>query len=282
MGNLLSQRRAFNFLREHLLSGEPFLLKDFVQSAGWTKPGTYKTYFQKQFRGLIQPIDGSPFRVDLNLNCRVTEAFRKYLDWRKFRSLVTQVRNQASSYEVITSEVLIYEFLMPLTHESSLRMMLDSLFHKDTLISKLKLIDRREVENYFDSVKGKNGEEYLEEILRFIEKNFVGYSIYHVDGRFRATSIMGFDEIAGQSKRGGKYLIDETTAVTRFIFPWKNEPQLKAIRFLFDQLFVKGMIELVEGEQEIWMIENAPKPIVRIWRAEDSGASEDDDDDDEL
>lgn len=280
MGKYDSQRAAFKFLREHLLSGEPFVLLDFIKVTGWDKPGTYKTYLQKQYRGLIENIEGGIFRINPNGKYRVTEAFRKLLDWRKFRQHVTQNRPVGGDYTLGVSKVLVYDFLMPLTHETDLRITLDALFYEDTIVAKLKGIDRAKLGEHFKQMERQTDADYFEQILGFIEKNFVGYSIYHVDGRFRAAGILDFDEIAFRSKNGGRYLIDETTAVTRFIFPWDTEEQLEAIRFLFEQLFVRGMIDLVEGEQQIWMLENGPERRVHIWRAPDDDSTESEEADD--
>ncbi len=267
MGKYDSQRAAFRFLRRHLLSGDPFILRDFIKVTGWDKPGTYRTYLQKQYRGLIENLEGGSFRIVPNGKYRVTEAFRKLLDWRKFRQHVTQNRAVGGDYKHSVSKVLVYDFLMPLTHETDLRITLDALFYKDTILAKLKGIDRAKLNKYFKQAEGQEEFDYLMRILQFIESNFVGYSIYHVDGRFRSPGILGFDEIALLSKRGGRYLIDETTAVTRFIFPWDTSDQMSAIRFLFERLFVRGMMDLVEGEQQIWMLENGPDRLVHIWTA---------------
>jgi hypothetical protein len=280
VGKYDSQRAAFRFLRQHLLSGDSFVLGDFIKVTGWVKPGTYRTYLQKQYRGLIENVEGGSFRIVLDGKYRVTEAFRKFLDWRKFRQHVTQKRPVGGDYKHSVSKVLVYDFLMPLTHETDLRITLDALFYKDTIVAKLKGIDGAKLNEYFKRPEGQTEAEYLKEILDFIGSNFVGYSIYHVDGRFRASDILDFDEIAVRSKKGGRYLIDETTAVTRFIFPWDTEGQLEAIRFLFDQLFVRGMIDLVEGEQQIWMLENGPERRVHIWRAPDDDAAELEEEDD--
>jgi len=269
VGKYDSQRAAFKFLRHHLLSGEPFILRDFIKVTGWDKPGTYRTYLNKQYRGLIENVEGGSFRIVLNGNYRVTEAFRKFLDWRKFRQHVTQKRAVGGDYKHSASKVLVYDFLMPLTHETNLRITLDALFYKDTIIAKLKGIDKTKLNKHFARAEGQTEAEYLKEILGFIGHNFVGYSIYHVDGRFRAADILDFDEIAVRLKKGGRYLIDETTAVTRFIFPWDTEEQMETIRFLFEQLFVRGMIDLVEGEQQIWMLENGRERVVHIWSAPD-------------
>lgn len=277
MGKYDTQRAAYEFLRERLLSGESFILKEFIEATGWDKPGTYKTYLRKQYRGLIENIEGGRFKINLNGEYRVTEAFRKFIEWRKFRQHVTQNRTVGGDYIPSTSEVLIYDFLMPLTHENDLRTTLDALFYKDTILAKLKGIPASECERHFRKTDGQSADDYREQILSFIEKNFVGYSIYHVDGRFRSPGILGFDDIAVLSKKGRRYLIDETTAVTRFIFPYQNEPQRKAIEFLFHQLFVRGMIDLVEGEQQIWMLENGPQKLVHIWKAPEEEVDEGDD-----
>ncbi len=274
MGKYDPQRRAFKFLRQHLLSGEHFVLRDFIEATGWDKPGTYKTYLQKQYRGLIENVEGGSFRIVLDGKYRVTEAFRKFLDWRKFRQHVSQKRAVGGDYRHSVSKVLVYDFLMPLTHETDLRITLDALFYEDTIVAKLKGIDRPKLNEYFKPTEGQTEVDYLKEILDFIGNNFVGYSIYHVDGRFRAADILDFDRIAVRSKKGARYLIDETTAVTRFIFPWDSDEQLQTIRFLFEQLFVRGMIDLVEGEQQIWMLENGSERLVHIWRAPDDSAAD--------
>src|SRR6267143_6571730 len=123
MGKHDTQRAAYEFLLEHLLSGKPFKLAEFLAVTGWKKPGTYRTYLQKQYRGLIENVEGGPFRITTTGQYRVTESFRKLVEWPKFRQFVTQVRaTGARDYARSASKVLIYDFLMPLTHETSLRM----------------------------------------------------------------------------------------------------------------------------------------------------------------
>jgi len=268
MGKYDSQRAAYEFLLRHFLSGEAFVLKEFLRITGWKKPGTYRTYLTKQYRGLIENVDGDQFRINLDGQYRVTESFRRLVEWSKFRQHVTQNRPIGTGYyRKSFSKVLIYDFLMPLTHESDLRMTLDALFYRETILAKLKGIRKEEIEVHFQRSVGSSDDQYLDGILIFIRDNFLGYSISHVDGRFRSQDLLAFDQLADLYKAGRRYLIDETTAVTRFIFPYDNDNQLKAIQFLFQQLFVKGMIQLVEGEQQIWMLENGPERIVHIWKA---------------
>src|SRR5437588_834445 len=152
MGKYDSQRAAHKFLVDHLLSGQPFALREFLQVTGWTKPGTYRTYLQKQYGGLIENVDGGALRMQPSEQCRVTEAFRKLIPWRKFRQQVTQVRRIATSYEPVRSDVLIYDFLMPLTNESHLRTTLDALFYKDTIVAKLRTIRASDLNKHFPCV----------------------------------------------------------------------------------------------------------------------------------
>ncbi len=267
MGKYDSQRAAHKFLVDHLLSGQPFALREFLQATGWTNPKTYKTYLQKQYRGLIENVDGGSLRMNPTQQCRVTEAFRKLIPWRKFRQQVTQVRRIATSYEPLKSEVLIYDFLMPLANETHLRTTLDALFYKDTIIAKLRTIAGAKINSYFPRASGQLDEGYFEPIINFIEDHFVGYSITHVDGRFRSVGILNHDQV-GQFEQGGeRYLIDETTAVTRFIFPYQSEDELSKIQFLFQELFVRSIIQLADNEEQIWMLENGPQRLVHIWRA---------------
>jgi hypothetical protein len=156
---------------------------------------------------------------------------------------------------------------MPLTHETSLRITLDALFFKDTLLAKLRTIESVELGKHFMRRSGESDDDYLGHVLKFIEDHFLGYSISHVDGRFRSLGILDYDDVAAVSKRGRRYLIDETTAITRFIFPYDSDKELGTVRFLFQELFVRSMIELVEGEGQIWMLENGPERRVHVWRA---------------
>jgi hypothetical protein len=158
---------------------------------------------------------------------------------------------------------------MPLTNEAYLRTTLDALFFKDTLLARLKTIAAAELQRRFPRNAGVTDDAYFGEILRFIEERFVGYSISHVDGRFRSGKVLTQDEVADFQKLGLKYLIDETTAVTRFIFPYQNDDELEKIRYLFHSLFVRSIIQLVNGEEQIWMLESGPQSKVHIWQAED-------------
>src|SRR5262249_44725593 len=121
-----TQRAAHRFILEHLQSQQPFTIEEFRDATGWEKPSTLNTYLRKQYKGLFESIGPNHYRV--------SEAFRKLVTWRKFKQHVTQVRRVVTEYEPSTSEVMVYDFLMPLTNEAHLRTTLDALFFKDSLV----------------------------------------------------------------------------------------------------------------------------------------------------
>ena len=108
MADDTTQRAAHGFILEHLQSQEPFTIDEFRAATGWEKPGTLNTYLRKQYKGLFEKIGPDHYRV--------SEAFRKLVSWPKFKQHVTQVRRVVTNYDPSTSEVMIYDFLMPLTN----------------------------------------------------------------------------------------------------------------------------------------------------------------------
>jgi hypothetical protein len=263
---LEGQRRAFDFLSSHLQSQEPFTKEEFKRATGWIVGTTFDTYWQKQFKSFVEPIGSDRYHV--------IETFRPYMTWQKFRQHVTQVRRVVADYSPkIFENVLIYEFYMPLTNEAHLRTTLDSLFFRDTILARLKTIGIESLRTHISLGQGENNDQYFQRILSFIEHNFLGYSIFHVSGRFRADRLSTQDEAAAIQKQGRRYLIDETTAVTRFIFPCKDNNEAEKIRYLFEKLFVRSIIQLVNGEDEIWMVESGLRNRVHIWKVSDDEGS---------
>jgi hypothetical protein len=233
VGKTVKQRAAHKCFLERLQSQKPFTIAEFVEATGWDEPGTFKTYLRKHYKGLVENVGGGKFKISDTANYRVTESFRKAVPWRKFRQHVTQVRRVVTNYEPSTSRVLIYDFLMPLTNEAYLRMTLDALFFKDTILTRLKTLPAHDLREYFEPTVDEGEDAYYEAILKFIQARFVGYSISHVDGRFRSGNLRTQEEVAEYQSKGNRYLIDETTAVTRFMFPYANAKELKQVRYLF-------------------------------------------------
>ena len=63
MAGTATQRAAFRFLREHLHSQDVFTLDEFQTAAGWENTRTFDTYRRKQFKGLIEKVDDTHYRV---------------------------------------------------------------------------------------------------------------------------------------------------------------------------------------------------------------------------
>ena len=168
------QRQAFEFLSRHLQSQTLFGLAEFQEATGWPD-SSFRTYLSKQYRAFLDPVGDDKYRV--------SEAFRPFVTWRKFRQHVTQVRRVVTDYSpVIYENVLIYEFFMPLTHENALRTTLDALFFKDTIMARLRTVGIQRIQQLFPRRDGETDEQFLQGVCDWLEKKFQGYSIYHVDG----------------------------------------------------------------------------------------------------
>ena len=104
----------------------------------------------------------------------------------------------------------------------------------------------------------------ISRMSRVIDQKFRGYSIYRVDGRFRSGPLTTLRD-AAEIARTGTYLVDETTAVCRFVFPC-SEGEPAKVRFLFDELFVTAIMEKVQAEEQIWVVESGMRNQIRNWR----------------
>ena len=255
------QRKAFEFFLDRLRSQARFTKADVCVATGWPA-SSLNTYWSKQFK---------PFLVEDPLGqFRVTEAFRRLIRWRDFRRHVSQVRPVAADYQHLEyGTLVVYEFFMPLANEAPLRTTLDALFYRDTIEAKLRSANLSDVKHRLGLVAASDADS-IDAACKWIESNFVGYSIYHVDGRFRGAALKSLSAAAALQSTGERYLVDETTAVTRFIFPCSDSAQAELVRYFFEMLFVQSIIQLVNGEDEIWMVETGSTNRIHIWRvAED-------------
>jgi hypothetical protein len=71
-------------------------------------------------------------------------------------------------------------------------------------------------------------------------------------------------DAAALQERAGRYLIDETTAITRFIFPCKDKDEAATVRWFFFELFVESVIQ-VTGESQVWMTESGLETRLHTW-----------------
>lgn len=295
------QQAVYDFFKEKYASQEPFTQKDVAPLTSWKKK-TLGTYWSKQFKAFLVPAGGDTWRVG--------EGWRNYATFDKFKAYVTQVRGLGSiDYSLLLHDsLLIYEFFMPLTNETHLRTSLDALFYRDTVINRLKGMDSVELQEQFPRGDGETQDDYLFRLSEWISKKFLGYSISTVSGRFRVEDMLTLAEAGNAFKEGRRYLIDETTAVVRFIFPCGeplkrpppeategfNDPEppdkvpdaAKAeaarIRWFFKSLFVRTIIQVVNAEAEIWMVESGMRNRLHIWKVDADTTVEDDDDENYL
>lgn len=282
-----TQRQAFDFLFDHFHSQEPFTRDEFHAAVPDWSESSIRTYWSKQIKHLLEPVGHDRFIV--------TEAFRPYANWDSFRKhIVTQVRRTYSDYSSLAYDnLIIYEFFMPLTNEGHLRTALDALFYKDTILARLRIIGHEKVKKHFPDNPGEPLEAYLDRVCKWVSDQFGGYSISHVSGRFRAGPLSTMAEVAEYQQHGDRYLVDETTAVVRFIFPCGEPRRRKTpvsgadfeedtyetpgaepadaaqIRWFFRVLFVQSILQVVNGEDEIWMVESGMRRRLHIWRVEE-------------
>ena len=286
-GKTQNQELAFEFLLKRFQSQDTFTRQDFYAAIPDWKPRSQSTYWSKQIKHFLVGVAKGQFRV--------TEAFRPYANWPSFRKhIATQVRRTYSDYTALTYDSLIvYDFLMPLSNEGYLRTALDALFYKDTVLARLRTIPYDEITKRLPMENKESNEAYLDRVCEWIAGQFLGYSISHVSGRFRAAPLATMAEVADFQRYGDRYLIDETTAVVRFIFPCGTphrgktplsgaemgddeypgpveEPADAAtIRWFFRVLFVQSILQVVNGEDEIWIVESGIRNRLHIWRMED-------------
>jgi hypothetical protein len=138
-----------------------------------------------------------------------------------------------------------------------LRQNLDELFYKDTLNKRLKAINLEELKPIYTKEDNETDNEYYDRLTDQASNLFWGYSISHVSGRFRTGNSI-LTKIDAAKKLGKAYLIDETTAVVRFIFPHDDNKKEfhEKLDSLFQLLFVKAITEATPNEDEIWLLES--------------------------
>jgi len=275
-----NQRKAWEFFVARFRSGEPFDKRDLKPLTTWSS-ATLRTYWQKQFRPFVVPAGSGKLRV--------SDAFRPLARWKDFRRYVTQVRRVSSQYaRSVYSHVLVFEFFMPLTNEAHLRWTLDSLFYKETISARLKGLDKTRLEQHFERLKDESEHDYLARLCGWLAGKFVGYSISTVNGRFRAHDLLTRMGSAEIEAGGDRYLIDETTAIVRFIFPCgpaingaplqdefdeaeptddrKGREEAGKIRWFFYALFVESIMETINEQDEIWLVESGFRDRLHVWK----------------
>jgi hypothetical protein len=265
------QRRLFDFMSDRFATQEPFTLEQLRSASGYD-PSSFENYRSKQFGSLLVPTSEDKVRV--------SQSFRRFNTWQKFRDeVVSQKRRLMRSYKAIQCQrIMSFELFMPLSNEEWLREALDSLFYRDQMLSRIRAMNCSELERIFPNTAQDAEEKYLNHVCKLISKTFGGYSISHVSGRFKVGELKTRREVADIVAAGTtRYLVDETTAVVRFLFPCgsvsdpisKSEALATQIRWFFDKLFVETILEVVNGEDEVWLLESGFRSQLQVFRAED-------------
>ena len=277
------QEQTHAFLLKHFERGSVFTKEELHTASGWAKMGTFNTHWSKQFEPLLVDSGSGKYRVG--------EAFRKLADQKAWFKYVSQNRN-ASNYTSYTHDaVVVFEFFMPLTNEADLRGSLDSLFYQDSIDRRLKFADKAKLQAVFPRNPNEANRAYLVRLRNWVSSKFGGYSINHVSGRFLAAELTTRKDSA--DNQWSRYLVDETTAVVKFIFPCGEPKQARfgdfskyledlldetpanvhveanKIRYFFHLLFVQSIVEAVNGEDQIWLLESGLRSNLHIWRLSD-------------
>lgn len=278
------QERAYIFLKEKYETQEWFTKEAFNEFVGWGN--NISTYWSKKIKTLLLK----------EKNCyRVTEVFRRVLTIEKFEKHISQSSQVSSDFKTYSfKNVILFDFFLPLSNELYLREALDALFYKDSVLRRLKTVPLEKLIKRFEfgDRESISTDSFYLKICDWISSKFGGYSISHVNGRFRTDNLMTLKEVSEKLiSNGYKYLVDETTGVVRFIFPCGNsteslflstedyydnllkdsdEAEIKdeaeKIRWVFYVLFVQSIIEIINGEDEIWMLESGYRTRLHIWR----------------
>lgn len=277
----LKQEKAYIFLKEKFENQERFTKVQFNTFVGWER--NIDTYWSKKIKTLL--IEEKGF-------FRVSEVFRRVLTKEKFEKHISQSSRVSMNFNTFSfKNVILFDFFLPLSNELYLREALDALFYKDSVLRRLKSVSIDKLYQKFEKNDTDTLENYYLKICDWISNKFGGYSISHVNGRFRADKLLTLKEVSEKLVSNGyKYLVDETTGIVRFIFPCgksteklflssddyydnllKDSDELEIkdeaekIRWVFYVLFVQSIIEIINGEDEIWMLESGYRTRLHIW-----------------
>lgn len=262
------------FLLEHARNGSHFSFDDLKKVIPtWKAQGTWDTYVSKKLRSYVER-DRERYRVD--------KTFTK-LTVQAFGDLFKQTSDPVPTWERATYDHIVsYEFLMPLTREDKLRAALDEVFFRDTIDDRTFTFNdaqRGELEKVMPREGAEDDDAYRVRVADQLAELIAGYSISHVAGRFRAGNVVSRKDAAQKLVEKTPYLIDETTAVVRFIMPCPNSRyphgerfdhrsrandgklagDIDLIRTLFFLYFAEAIAATIVGEQLIWLIERSPE-----------------------
>lgn len=279
--------KGYEFMRAKAQSQQEFSLQDLATHGNW-KLSSVQAYKSKQWKGYLIPVKG-PKKGPLKFTVR-REFLRVSIN--EFLAVFTQKRLVFPSYQRAKHEVVLqFEFLLPLTKEEQLRKALDELFYIDTLKVRIDEIGLTNLQKILPRERGTTDSDYIATLIKTVGNYFGGYSVSHVQGRFRAMDLAK----KASATAANRYLIDETTAVVRFIAPCntskiefeddfksisdaldetelpptgshdESAQEIVLIRRLFFFFFVETVVRTIKGEDEIWLLETGRSRKLYRW-----------------
>ena len=273
-------QNTFNFLVQHAESGQPFSAQDFATHSGWDAAEA-QTLLNERLQELVVH-DREGYRAK-------PEILRVRRD--DFKELLEEKKRLFSNYLLeVSPSILIYEFFMPLSREDRLREALDNLFYRDTIEQRIHEIGIEQIRAGLKLPQNSIEPEIRQIVFDFIQSTIGGYSIYLVNGRYRADLLASRAEVLNRPFGTGPYIVDETTAIVRFILPVETdaaqfvhgkllEPaapsqhakdRAEQIRWLFLNFFAEALIRVVPKEDEIWLLESGMRSAFYRWIKRDS------------
>lgn len=276
-----SIKRAFDFLIERAQERKSFSVEQFSTETGWSIPET-RERISNRLSDLIYQ-EGERFFAK-------PEILRVRLD--DFKELLDQKKRLFSDYVLeVSSSILIYEFFMPLSREDRLREALDNLFYRDTIEQRIQEIGISRIRAGLKLSPDYSEDKIQGMVFDFIESTIGGYSIYLVNGRYRADVLVSREEAVSRPFASGPYIVEETTAIVRFILPVETdagkfehgkilEPasavsgtqkRAELLSWLFLNFFAEALIRVVQKEDEIWLLESGMRSAFYRWIRRDEG-----------
>lgn len=266
---------AFDFLLKQAQGRKTFSAEELSAESGWSIAET-KELFTNRLSDLVYE-EGDKYYAK-------PEILRVRLD--DFKELLHQKKRLFTDYALeVSPSILIYEFFMPLSREDRLREALDNLFYKDTIEQRIQEIGFSRIRDGLILPSDYSEEKIRQLVFDFMESTIGGYSVYLVNGRYRADELASREEVINRSPAYGPYIVDETTAIVRFILPVETdagkfeygkilEPvpiatdtkkRADQLRWLFLNFFAEALIRVVQKEDEIWLLESGMRSAFYRW-----------------
>jgi hypothetical protein len=267
--------KTFDFLIQHAKSGETFSAQAF-SAENDLDVAEAETLLNERLQELVKR-EGENYRTK-------PEILRVRRD--DFKELLEEKKRLFSNYLLeVSPSILIYEFFMPLSREDRLREALDNLFYRDTIEQRIHEIGIKQIRTGLKLTPNTAEKEVRQIVFDFIQSTIGGYSIYLVNGRYRADLLASRAEVLQRPFGLGAYIVDETTAIVRFILPVETEAaqfvhgkllepaapsqhakdRAEQIRWLFLNFFAEALIRVVPKEDEIWLLESGMRSAFYRW-----------------